>query len=137
MIQSYSQNVTVPAQTAIPFTANFTKGCTVQQTSDTTFQFNKKGLYLVQFDAVVSQSTTAGNVLAQLFVNGVAQSRGVTSTAISSATDASAMSFTAYVQVPNDNICDCSVAPTTMQIKTNGTIGALFEQANVVITKLC
>lgn len=137
MIQSYTQNVTVPSQTAIPFNNNFTKGCTVQQTSPTTFQFNKKGLYLVQFDAVVSQSTTAGNVLAELFVNGTAQPRGTASTNVASATEASSMSFTAYVQVPYDNTCDCSVAPTTMQIVTNGTIGALFGQANVVITKLC
>lgn len=136
MIQSYSQNVTVAQNSAIPFNSTFTKGGTVQQVGAGTFQFNKKGLYILHFDAVVAQSTTAGNITVQMFKDGVAAPEAVTQASSTAATDIEAISFTTRVQVPFDNTDCCNVAPTTVQLRNIG-VPALFSQANVVITKLC
>lgn len=136
MIQSFSQNITVNAQTAIPFNNTFTKGCTVEQTAPATFQFNKKGLYLVTFDASVS-SATAGNAVFQMFVNDQPVPYGITYANTSTAADVESCSFTARVSVGSDNSCACSQEPVTVQVKNNGTIPVTAIQTNIVITKLC
>ncbi len=136
MLQSYSQNITVPTASSIPFNNNFEKGCSVVQNGAGSFQFNKKGLYLVSFDASAFASATAGNITVQLFKDGVADPGGLTQANSTAATDIEALSFTAHVQVPCDNTCACNVAPVTVQIRNTG-VAATFVQANVVITRLC
>ena len=69
MIQAYSLNVTVPANTSIPFNnVTLQKGCTAILNGDSTIQFNKCGIYMVEVDA---SSATASTI--QLYKNGVAQ----------------------------------------------------------------
>lgn len=122
MIEAYSTNITVGADTNIPFNSvSLQKGCTVTKSSTDTFNLNKCGVYMVSVDASTGTSTTI-----QLMKNGVlqpqAQSTGITP------------SFTTLVQVPNNNSnCPCS-SPTTIQIQ-NTTAGT-FTDANIVITKI-
>lgn len=136
MLQSYSQNIAVPALSSIPFNNNFEKGCAVVQTGAGSFQFNKKGLYIISFDASAFATAAGGNIIVQLFHDGLADPGGLTEAASTAAADIESLSFTTHVQVPCDNTCACNVAPTTVQIRNVG-IAATFIQANVVITRLC
>lgn len=136
MIQSHSQNITVPTNSSIPFNSLFKKGCTVAQNGAATFQFNRRGLYLVAFDASAFAAATAGNITIQLYRNGVLDPGGFTQAASTAAADIEALSFSTLVQVPCDNTCDCGTAPVTVQIRNIG-VPATFVQANAVITKLC
>lgn len=136
MIQSYSQNVAVPAASSIPFNNTFQKGCAVEQAGAASFQLNRKGLYLVHFDASAFASTAAGNISVQLFKDGVADPGGFAQASSTADTDIESLSFETHVQVPCDNTCACNVSPVIIQIR-NVDVPATFIQANVVITKLC
>ena len=73
MLEVYTQNTTVPENTAIPFNnTTIQKGSTVVKTAPTTIQFNRIGVYMVAFDASVSLSegTAADNIVCQLYKNG-------------------------------------------------------------------
>ena len=120
MIEVYTQNVTVPAMTAIPFNnTTIQKGITAVKTGTATIQFNRIGVYVVSFDASASLADGA-----------------TTSATSTSETDIVHMSFTTLVQVPQNNTCNCATSPTTIQI-TNIGVPALFAQADLVVTKLC
>ena len=103
MLEVYTQNTTVPENTAIPFNnTTIQKGSTVVKTAPTTIQFNKIGVYMISFDASVSLSdgTTADNIVCQLYKNGSSQIQAVTSATSSSTTDIAHLSFNTLVQVP-------------------------------------
>ena len=122
MIEAYSTNIAVGADTNIPFNSvSVQKGCTVTKSSTDTFNLNKCGIYMVSVDASTGTSTTI-----QLYKDGVAQPQAQ-STGITP-------SFTTLVQVPNNNSnCPCS-SPTTITVQ-NTTAGT-FTDANIVITKV-
>jgi len=122
MIEAYSTNIAVGADTNIPFNSvSVQKGCTVTKTSTDTFNLNKCGIYMVSVDASTGTSTTI-----QLYKDGVAQPQAQ-STGITP-------NFITLVQVPNNNSnCPCS-SPTTIQVQ-NTTAGT-FTDANIVITKI-
>lgn len=136
MIQSYSQNITVPSNSSIPFNNSFKKGCSIVQSGAASFQINRRGLYLISFDASAFTSAAAGNITIQMYKDGVPDPGGLTQAASTAAADIEALSFTTHVQVACDNNCDCGVAPVTIQIRNIG-VPATLVQANIVITKLC
>ena len=52
MIDIYSNNITVSEQSPIPFNStNLAKGCGIVRQGTTTVQFNKCGVYSVDFHA--------------------------------------------------------------------------------------
>ena len=123
MLEAYSLNVTVTANSAIPFNnVTIEKGCTARLTAPATIELNKKGVYIVYFDGVAGTSTTV-----QLYKDGVAQPQAQST--------GTAVSFVTLVQVPNDNCCACSSSPTVLRV-VNTTAGT-FTNANVAVTKLC
>lgn len=126
MLQAYSLNVTVPANTSIPFNnVTLEKGCTANLTSVNTIALKKSGVYMVEVDASASTASTI-----QLFVNGIAQPQA-------QATGTSP-SFTTLVQVKdNDCRCNCCSSPTTLQVKNPTDASETFTDANIVVTKLC
>lgn len=136
MIQSNSQNVTAPTNSSVPFNNSLKKGCSVVQNGAASFQFNKRGIYLIAFDASAFAAVTGGNITLQLYRNGIADAGGFTQAASTAAADIEALSFSTLVQVQHDNTCDCGTAPVTVQIRNVG-VPATFVQANIVITKLC
>ena len=123
MIQSYSQNITVTAMQAIPFNGvSLKKGCTVEQTSPTTFALNKCGIYEVSCGVSAAATETI-----QLYKDGVAvQEARRTGTS---------PGFVTLVQVDHNNspCCACD-SPVTIQVMSV-TAGTLAD-ASIVVTKL-
>ncbi len=139
MLEVYTQNVTVPVNTAIPFNnTTIQKGVTVIKTAPTTIQFNRIGVYMLSFDATASlgSGTTADEIICQLYKNGSSQIQAISSCTSSSSTDLSHLSFTTLIQVPQNNTNNCATSPVTIQIMNTGA-EALFAQADLVITKIC
>lgn len=123
MLEAYSLNIDVAADTAIPFNnVSIEKGCTAVLSSPATIQLNKCGVYAVSVDASTSASTTV-----QLYKDGVAQPQAQ-STGITP-------SFYTLVQVDKNNTCCACTSPVTLQVLN--TTAATFTNANVAVTKLC
>lgn len=123
MVQSYSLNITVPANTSIPFNStSVQKGCSATHPSADTFELNKCGVYMVSVDASAAAATTI-----QLQKNGVAQPAAQST--------GSSPSFTTLVQVDKNNTCCACSSPTTL--KVINTTATTFTDANIVITKIC
>lgn len=138
MIEAYSLNVSVGANQPVPFNnVTVQKGCTVKQTSPTTFVFNKKGTYMVSLDAAGAISgTDAANLVMQLVKNAVLQPQAQAIANSASATDVEALGFVTLVQVDEDNNpCVCSKTPTTIQVLN--AVAALYNKVNITITKIC
>lgn len=126
MIEAYSENITVPAGTAIPFNSvKPQKGSTVTHPSPDTFNLNKCGVYMVSVDASVEAATTI-----ELYKDGVAQAQA-------QSTGGSSLSFLTLVQSDKNNTCCPCSSPTSVQIVNTGTAAADFTNCNIVFTKVC
>ena len=123
MLEAYSINAAVSADSAVPFNSvSIEKGCTARLTSPTTIELNKCGVYMVAVDATAAASTTL-----QLTKDGIAQPQAQST--------GTTPSFVTLVQVDrNNSSCACS-SPVTVQV-INSTATTL-ENANIVVTKLC
>ena len=123
MLEAYSLNVDVAANTAIPFkNVTLDKGCSAKLSGDSTIQLNECGVYEVSVDVSSEAAVTI-----QLFKNGVAQPQA-------QSTGASA-AFKTLVQVPhNNNCCPCS-SPTIIQVLNTGTAQATLTNANITVLK--
>lgn len=122
MLEAYSLNVAVAADTPVPFqNVSLKKGCTAELAGTNTIRLNKCGVYMVAVDASTAATTTI-----QLYKDGIAQpqaqSTGVTP------------SFTTLVQVTeNNSCCPCATGTTLQVVNTNATT---FTNANITITKV-
>lgn len=122
MLEAYSLNVEVAADTAIPFqNVALKKGCTAELSGTNTITLNKCGVYMVECDASAEATTTI-----QLYKDGVAvpqaQSTGGTP------------AFVTLVQVPDNNSC-CPCA-SGVSLKVVNTTATTFTNANITITKM-
>ena len=125
MLQAYSTDITVAANTAIPFNSSkLSKGCTATHPSADVFNLNKCGVYMVSVDASCSATATI-----QLFKDGVAQPEA-------QSTGGTSLSFMTLVQVDRNNSCCACSSPVSLQIMNAGTAEATFTDVNVVITKV-
>lgn len=124
MIEAYSTNIDVAANTAIPFNSvTLEKGCTVTRPSADTFNLNKCGVYMVSVDASSEAAATI-----QLYKDGVAQPQA-------QATGGTSQSFVTLVQASKNNSCCPCASPTAIQI-INTDAAATFANANICITKV-
>ena len=99
MIQTYSKNISVTTNTAIPFNStSVLKGCTAEKTGISTITLNKAGVYLVSFDSSVI-GTSGGTITFQLSKNGTLMPEATTSETASDTTSLHSMSFETLVQV--------------------------------------
>lgn len=136
MLQCYSSNLSVAANTAFPFNnVVVDKGCAETLSAPASIQLNKRGVYLVEVDGFATPAA-ATEVSAQLYVNGVARSE-----AISSFTGVvetiGGFGFKTLVQVSENNCpCNCAASPTVLQV-ANGTTALTDAHINVVVTKIC
>ena len=122
MLEVYSLNVDVTADSAVPFQNTFQKGHTSELSGTNTIKLNKCGVYMVSIDASAEASTTL-----QLYKDGIAQPQAQN-------TDLNP-SFVTLVQVPeNNSCCPCSSA-TSLQI-INSTATTL-NSVNCCVTKIC
>ena len=123
MIEVYSENIEVGANSAVPFqNVALKKGCSAVLSGTGTINLNKCGVYLVSVDATAGTSTTI-----QLYKNGIAQPQAqATGTAIS---------FSTLVQVNENNSCCPCDSATALQV-INTTAGT-FTNINCCVTKVC
>ena len=123
MLEAYSSNITVTANSAIPFNSvSIEKGCTSRLTSPTTIELNKCGVYMVECDVSATAATTI-----QLSKDGVLQPQ-----AISTGTSPS---FLTLVQVDKNNSCCACSSPVVLRVIN--TVAGTLTDANIVVTKLC
>lgn len=136
MLQVYSTNLAVDANTVFPFNnVVVDKGCAEALSAPATIQLNKMGVYLVEMDGFATPEA-ATEVSVQLFVNGVAQPQAISSFVPASITDARTFGFKTLVRVLENNCnCNCLTSPTTLQF-VNGTTAISDAHINVVITKI-
>ena len=137
MVDSYNiQSQTVDVNGLLTFSINsILTGCTVSHTAgSTTFSLNKPGLYFVSFNAVGTISgATAGVITVQLQNNGTAVPGALSSDTSASTTDVRNLSFTKVIRV---NPSCCAVNNQANLTFVNTGLGAIYTNANVVITKL-
>ncbi len=122
MLEVYSTNIDVTADTAIPLNnVSFKKGCTATLSGTSTIALNKCGVYMVSCDSSASTETTI-----QLYKNGVAlpQAQGTGTNP----------SFVTLISVDENNTCCPCSAPVNLQVMN--TTAATFDNVNVVVTKI-
>lgn len=123
MLQAYSINVDVGADSIVPFNNVIVeKGCAEELTGVGTIELEKAGMYLVLVNGTASASTTV-----QLVRNGVAlpqaQSTGT------------ALAFSTFVQVQGNNCnCNCRTSPVTLQVQN--TAAVTLSDINIVVRKV-
>jgi len=123
MLEVYSTNIDVAADSAIPFNnVSIKKGTTAVESAPATIQLNKCGVYMISFDGVSSVETNV-----QMLKDGVAQPQAQST--------GTSLSFITLVQVQNSNSnCACA-SPTLLQFMNSEA--ATFDNINVVVTKIC
>ena len=122
MLEAYSTNITVAANSTIPFNSTaIQKGCTAVKTSADTISLNKCGVYMVAVDVSASANTTI-----QLVKDGVLQAQAQSTGA--------SPSFVTLVQVDKNNSCCPCSSPVIIQVQN--TTAATFTDANIVVTKV-
>ena len=135
MTEAYTLNVDVAENSAIPFNnVTIQKGCTSVFSAPATIQLNKCGVYAIHFDASVT-SADAGTVASTLYKAGVVQPQGQASANLT-ADGIANLAFDTLVQVRESNSCRCCDSPTIVQIVNTG-IAATYNNANIVVTKVC
>ena len=123
MLEVYSLNKTVAADTAIPLdNVTLRKGCTAVNSSPATIQLNKCGVYMVAVNA-----SSAASVTIQLYKDGIAQPQAQST--------GGSPCFVTLVQVTENNSCCPCATPTTLQIFNVGA-EATYDDINVVVTKI-
>ena len=135
MISSYnstSQAVTVDGLVTFS-TDRVLTGCTATR-DGSTFQLNKPGYYYVSFNAVAAATETVGELIIDLYNNGVAVpgARAASTTTVAGNNDNYA--FTTIVRVfPS---C-CAIDNSAKLTLVNTGVAATFANVNISITKLC
>ena len=136
MLQVYSDNLAVTANTVFPFNnVVVDKGCAENLSAPATIQLNQRGVYLVEMDGFATpEAATAVSV--QLYVNGIPQPQAISTFVPASVTDTRTFGFKTFVRVLENNCnCNCLTSPTTLQFM-NGETEVSEAHINVVITKI-
>jgi len=136
MIQVYSDGLTVAAGASIPLNnVTYAKGCSVALAGGTIL-LNKRGVYLVEVDAYGSVAD-AGDFGVQVAVNGAPRLDAInlSTTAVGDLTSVKTQCYVTVAQ--SDCPCNCTSAPTTVQIINPADVGATNAHYNVSVSKLC
>ena len=121
MLQAYSLNLTVPAESNVQFDNVCLNKCNNSKLSGpSSIELNVCGVYKVSVDATASASTTL-----QLYKDGVAMPQAQST--------GTSLHFDTYVQVPKNN-CGCPCSSPTI-IKLFNSTEVTFTNVNMVIRK--
>lgn len=136
MLQAYSSNIDITANSAIPFNnVVIDKGCAENLSAPASIQLNQRGVYLVKVNGF-GTGAAAGTETIQLYVNGVSQPQGIDSFT-TAATTISNFEFNTLVQVAQNNCnCNCYTNPTVLQVWA-GDQALTAAHVNIIVTKLC
>lgn len=122
MLEAYSVNTAVTADSAVPFNSvSLIKGCTATHPSPDTINLNKCGVYMVSVDATAEAETTI-----QLYKDGVAQPQAQST--------GTSLGFVTLVQVDHNNSCCACDSPVSLQVMN--TTATTLTNANIVVTKV-
>lgn len=134
MLQAYSSNLTVAADTYFPFNnVTIDKGCAEKLSGPSSIELNQRGVYLVEVDGF-GTGVSAGTGTIQLYVNNVAYPQALSSYPSSSG-DVSNFSFKTFVQVTENNCnCNCISSPTVLQVFSDNDLTE--AHINTVVTKI-
>ena len=137
MLQVYSSDLTVGANTVFPFNnVVLDKGCAEALSAPATIQLNKQGVYLVEMDGFATPDAVT-EVTVQLYVNGIPQPQAISSFVPAAVTDTRTFGFKTFVRALENNCnCNCLTSPTTIQFM-NGDTALSDAHINVVVTKIC
>lgn len=137
MLQLYSDGLTVAAGAAIPLNnITYSKGCSATHNAPATISLNSRGVYLIKADAYGSVSA-AGEFGIQIAVNGTARLDAINESTVAPG-DVAAVATQCIVTVAqSDCPCNCTSAPTTVQIINPTAVEATDAHYNVIVTKLC
>ena len=130
MLEVYSKGVVVAPGAAIPLnTVAVDVGCNEKLVGASTIQFSKCGTYRVTVDCS-AVAGAAGDIVIQLYKDGVPQSQAIQTETAADTTSAHAMSFDTFVQVPHKN-CPC-MGTTDITIVNAGEESVTFD-VNVTV----
>lgn len=131
-LTAYTVPVTAEAVNGVLAFANRQlTGCSIDfTTGSTTISLTKPGLYLVEFNATVTNAGTTGNVVAQLQKNGV-NVPGATAT--TSSTSTTVLTFTQIIEV---NPSCCAVNNDANLTVVNTGVAANYSNFNINVVKL-
>ena len=134
MLQAYSSNLTVTANTYFPFNnVTIDKGCAEKLSGPSSIELNQRGVYLIEVDGF-GTGVNAGTGTVQLYVNNVAYPQALSSYPSSSG-DVSNFSFKTFVQVAENNCnCNCISSPTVLQVFGDNDLTE--AHINTVVTKI-
>lgn len=135
MIETYSNNITVPANAAVPMNTTFRKGTTVTKSGDVSLQLNKCGIYVIDVNAT-GIASAGGLMTLQLMVNGVAVPNAFASVTASDTASTHSLAFSTKVQVPTsyNECCPCS-GPFAVTL-LNAGVETVYSLVDVLVTKL-
>lgn len=136
MIQVYSDGLTVAAGATVPLNSvTYAKGCS-SNLAGGTILLNKRGVYLVTVDAYGTVAD-AGDFAVQVAVNGVPRLDAInrSTTAVGDLTSVKTQAIVTVAQ--SDCPCNCTSAPTAVQIINPSDVGATDAHYNVIVSKLC
>lgn len=136
MLQAYSSNLTVPANTAFTFNnVVLDKGCGERLVGAATVSLERRGVYLVEVDGFATPDA-ATEVSVQLMVNGVAQPQAISTFVPAAVTDTRTFGFKTFVRVTENNCqCNCLSSPTIIQCM-NGSTDLSDAHINIVVTQI-
>lgn len=135
MLQAYSSNITVAANSTCPFNnVVLDKGCAEQFAGAGTIQLNRCGVYLIECDGYCEPSE-AGIVTVQLYKNGLPQPQAISSFTGTTG-NLETFGFKSLVQCNTNNTSCCCTSPTTLQIMI-GETAIQNAHINVCVTKIC
>ena len=137
MLYIYNTNPqTVAADADISFaTTGIQTGCTAVRNANNGATITRPGFYMVHFNADGAASATAGNVTAQLAVNGIDVAGAEATASSTAATDVVNIGFTAIVSVPTNACCNTSNVPAVVTVRNAG-VAAAYSNAALTITKI-
>lgn len=134
MLQVYSQNVTVNANSNIPLEiSKIDKGCYESLSGTSAIDLNHCGVYRVTVNGTVTPSE-AGTFGVELFKDGVAQAETLTQATVVESS-LYPFSFSTLVQVNRNNgNCACC-SPTVLNVMNTG-VASVYD-INVTVDKVC
>lgn len=137
MIQMYSDGITVAAGAAVPFNnITYFKGNSAVHSAPATTLLNQKGVYLVKIDAYGTVAD-AGDFGVQVLVNGTPRLDAINETTVAVG-DLASVSTNCIVIVKQSNCpCNCTSAPTTIQVINPSDVASNNAHYNMIVTKLC
>lgn len=135
MIETYSNNITVPSNASVPLNTVFRKGTTVTKSGDASIQLNKCGIYEIAVSAS-GIAASGGLITLQLMVNGVALPNAFASLTAADTTSTHSLAFTTKVQVPTTYNENCPCSESFIVSLNNAGVEATYSLVDILVTKL-